>query len=679
MAIPSDSVKLYESQVLTDDDDGGGRATGTEIQDGQVNNLFPDVSRLDRTVGDVALRKAFLGIDTDSADTYLGAHAILSETPADENVDVVIFDAGTESDRRTDAQDRIESYVVRGARASFELLGNQYVGQRQIACIQMPDRQIPATGDVFLLLTADESAEQYVRVTEVEHEVLQYTYQGSSGWVDFEARRLVLGISAPLEATFWGGEPMPGGTTGQASTGQDKSEVFSTEVADAARYYGTQPIVDAVNPGDVRAKVESVYAHLVPSAQSETPFIDLDAVLSMSPTIEGDVEITMRVPTHLLDSDSYQLYAPRSVVPGSFFIDGSSESGFFNYDGFADNGDGTLEPLGGATAQTRTIDYDTGLVQLLGDNHTRPETVNIRFRVAIAAPAGKPLTYAYPVTLSSRSFNYTVSYAAAKPRAGTLVASYMVMGRWYELRDPGAGILEGDGSGSVNFQTGSVLLTLLALPDVGTSVIVQYVADLDTELKQHTGAVSAAPTIEIALQPGVNPGSLTVEYTAGGTLRTLTDDSGGALTGDGVGEVIYGTGACRVTPSLLPDDGTQVTATYDVVTTPQTTAAPAVTDYYIQGTIPNAPLKPGSVTVVADVRRMRPQQGAPHVLSLTTARQAVRDDGAGGWSGSPPAGSAVEVGPYRGTINYATGEYVLIIERPYRTRYLRPTNTYESV
>ena len=53
MAINPEDVKLYESQVLSDETDGGGRATGNEIIDGNINNLFPDISRLDRTLGDV--------------------------------------------------------------------------------------------------------------------------------------------------------------------------------------------------------------------------------------------------------------------------------------------------------------------------------------------------------------------------------------------------------------------------------------------------------------------------------------------------------------------------------------------------------------------------------------------------------------------------------------------------
>ena len=38
MAITNDDVKLFESQHLTDEEDGGGRVTGREVIDGNVNN-----------------------------------------------------------------------------------------------------------------------------------------------------------------------------------------------------------------------------------------------------------------------------------------------------------------------------------------------------------------------------------------------------------------------------------------------------------------------------------------------------------------------------------------------------------------------------------------------------------------------------------------------------------------
>ena len=98
MAITNDDVKLFESQRLSDEEDGGGRVTGREVIDGNVNNLFQDISGIDRTVGYVALSKAFIGVSTDHNDTYLGSLLILTEPPQDKNVSVLLFNTDSQTD-----------------------------------------------------------------------------------------------------------------------------------------------------------------------------------------------------------------------------------------------------------------------------------------------------------------------------------------------------------------------------------------------------------------------------------------------------------------------------------------------------------------------------------------------------------------------------------------------------
>ena len=70
MAITNDDFKLFDSQRLSDEEDGEGWATGRKVIDDNANNLFQDISRIDRTVRDVVLRKAFVGISTDNNDTW---------------------------------------------------------------------------------------------------------------------------------------------------------------------------------------------------------------------------------------------------------------------------------------------------------------------------------------------------------------------------------------------------------------------------------------------------------------------------------------------------------------------------------------------------------------------------------------------------------------------------------
>ena len=89
------------------------------------------------------------------------------------------------------------------------------------------------------------------------------------------------------------------------------------------------------------------------------------------------------------------------------------------------------------------------------------------------------------VTLANRSFNWIQSFPSDKPRPGTTIVSYRSQGKWYDIKDPGNGILEGVGSGSVNFTTGTINVTLEALPDVDSAIIWAFVVDEAEDTAQH--------------------------------------------------------------------------------------------------------------------------------------------------------------------------------------------------
>ena len=59
MAIIADDIKIYESEKLTDEADAGGKITGTEVTCGAINNVFPNISRIDRLEGRTQFRKVF--------------------------------------------------------------------------------------------------------------------------------------------------------------------------------------------------------------------------------------------------------------------------------------------------------------------------------------------------------------------------------------------------------------------------------------------------------------------------------------------------------------------------------------------------------------------------------------------------------------------------------------------
>ncbi len=522
MSINNDDVKLFESQRLTDEADGGGRVTGNEVTDGAINNLFQDISRLDRTVGDVALRKAFVGISTDNNDAYLGGHIILTEAPQDPNVSVLLYDTGDQTDERDSARNRIESYVVSGTAASFELLGNQYSGQRNLVGVQREQQNLPEIGEVYRLHDPDTGNEQYVRLTAVEHRIESYAYEYSEGqFIEFERRRLDMEISTELNFIFPGGQPTP------ASTTEPKSLVYSTQIADAARYYGIKPLAQAVSQGDLTLKVESLYAPLVPSARVESPLLDQFGSYTAK-TMVATASSTRNVSCLLghISGNQSRTFLQTGAKPGTVQL--TLESG-----DFADDGNGNFIHNSGSNYYSRiSIDYETGELNVWRNSDYTTTTASVTFQPATAI-TGMAISSAIEVTNQNRGFNYTLNLAEAKPRPGTLVVSFIALGKWYDLRDPGNGQLTGSGSGTVDFSTGAAAITLNAMPDPDSAIVYSYVAQDDNEVTLRTGSalvdqISFRHTTE---KDGIKPGSVTIDYLTGGNQKSVSDQGNGSSVG----------------------------------------------------------------------------------------------------------------------------------------------------
>lgn len=659
MAINRTDVKLLKSQRLTDEDDGGGRATGAAVIDGEVNNLFPDISRLDRATGRINLRKVFAGVMTSNSDAYLGTHGIVTQPPADPRVSVLLFNTGSQTDVRANARDAIESYVAAASAAQFDLLGTQLAGQRAIACVQREDRRVPEVGDVFQLVTA--SHQQYVRLSGVESRLEQFTFDyGNGNFVNFTLRRLDLSITAPLLNEFPGGQPSPAGTSSTSLDGKTKARVLSTQIADAARYYGISPLAEAVAQGALSLKAKSVYSQLVPSTTKESPLVDVLGGYQRQVYIAAGParNISLTVAAGAVVGES-RTFLGTGCAPGSLTLT-------VNGGTYADDNKGGLRFVSGSNwMSSGRVDYQTGELTLIRTGSSLVGSASATYSPGAAA-TGETITGEIEVTLGNRGFVYTLNLSGAVPRPGTLSVSFMALGKWYELRDTGAGLLVGEGAGTVSFATGSVSLTLNALPDVGSALIYSYISAADNAIVQRAGG-SVAPVLEVRHtlpEGGVLPGSVSISFTAG-TPRTLTDNGQGVLSGTGgSGTIAYATGEVVMLLSATPASG--IVYSYEVGTT---LSSPINVSSDGSGmasfTLPGAPFKPGSVRVdwLTTQRQSAPavnwsviESGSslPVYDGQRDIAQAANDNGAGGWQGGRV-----------GTINYTTGACTLQVAQLY--------------
>lgn len=639
MTIQTTDIKLLESQRMTDTTDGGGRMTSTEIPDNVAGNLFPKISRLDAVYGRVNLRKIFMAVKTANLDVYGGANMVQVDPPDNPKVGVLLFSTGSDFDTRTDARDRIESYVIKGVKSRMKLFGDQIVGQKAILVYQKTSEPLPEIGEVYMLSVEKDGytpAEQYVRVTDLKYEDREFTVSvGSGGEVTFTRRVITLGIGYPLIQTFEGAEVTYLEDTGSPTV------VRETNVADAAKYYGIQAFGGAFQAGSFTVKAASLYAPIVPSTNRETP-VSMAQVGDAGQILEA---ATAGVYALVLDfGDTPSAYSQRAVTPGSVY--GSTNSNISD----GDLSDDSLGHLSGFNS-SGTVDYDAGYF-------SAPRLRRIGY-IPAAPVQQPPHTRAIAITLATQGTVYS-EVCNPIPAPGSLMVDYRALGRWYRLQDDGTGKLAdlddntAIGSGSISFVDGSLVVTLGALPDVGSSLLLSWASPAHYERLSVSTPTIDPPKITGTLAAdaadnAVVPGSVSVIWGAG---RTCTDDSHGNLTGSGTGSINYVTRAFILTPTSLPAPNTVFQWAYNQAppgaTSPQTITATNNGGVLTVSGIGGGNLQPGSVSLQ---------------IVGQTATYLLSDDGQGNLSAgsvdqkSQGAGANSYLGTtITGTINYSTGE-----------------------
>jgi hypothetical protein len=266
--ITAPDIKLLESERMTDTTDGGGRRTSRVVPDGVAGNIFPKVSRLDSVYGRVNLRKVYGAVQTDSLDVYAGAHAIITDAPDNERIHVTLFSTSSDFDTRTEARDRIESYVASGPESRMVLFGRQLAGQQAILCYQREEEALPEIGEVFCLSKESGTtvlAQQYFRVQSIDHEVRTFTDLVGSTASEFTRRVLSIGTGIALRYEFSGPETPSRYSNGRATRRSATPPWWMRRATSASRSCPRRPPLSRWKSGG------EVYTPIVPTTNRETP------------------------------------------------------------------------------------------------------------------------------------------------------------------------------------------------------------------------------------------------------------------------------------------------------------------------------------------------------------------------------------------------------------------------
>jgi len=246
MTITAQDIKLLASARMTDAADGGGQVTGTTLQDGVENNIFPDISSTDCAFGRLRVRKVYSAVwPATGTDTLLGANVVLQDITADPDVYEWVMQAESAGEERADAVRRLEV-------SHWEPLGTVgantdliWINATRLHCagaVPVPGlvvyaRQTSGAYGLPVLLTG---------VTALGGDDYDVTYAGT-----------------------WGAEPPMYARFGVPST-------------TSPRLAATSPVTGTLSIGDTHCDIQSVLVPIVPkhigAAAGAAPQIGIDAV-----------------------------------------------------------------------------------------------------------------------------------------------------------------------------------------------------------------------------------------------------------------------------------------------------------------------------------------------------------------------------------------------------------------
>lgn len=645
MPLNTGNILIFKSDTMSDTDAGGGNITNNVVTGGESNNVFDDVSPLNRTTGALHLRKLFTSVSIQTLDKYYGAHSIISKIPADNQTNVCLFSTNDWHDRRDSASKRIAGYYGKGVDYNGFLYGTAWEGSKALSIFQSEDSELPLVGDVLILTQG--SDEQYIRVSDLESSVQSFTV----GDVTFKRKIVTITTTNALESDF----------VGSAITDQDAinppTSISTTIVANTAKYYSARPLDSVVVAGASEIKADTLFTQLVPNTLVETPYLDLDPSGNVTSNYSAS-DNTMSYTTSSTFQNGSTISTGGAVSAGTLLV----ETTIGNITDSAGNllYNGTV--IG-------SINYSSGVMTFVGLSVTfyGSKTINFTPAAPIVTVAASQST---EITIANRGSVFTTSVNQEIGK-GTVSVSFMSVGSWYTLYDNGSGGLAGEtvaiGSGSINYDTGSISTTLGELPDVGSEIIyswglplaVEQVSTAPLELLtqatfDNTISEGMAAIIDLPSADNIDLSSLVITWSQSGT-KTVTCDASGVLSGDATGRIIKTTTGHVVNMHFtsVPAQFTILNLAFDTNTTTS-----LITDYptnknvddSIDFTIPSAPLSPGSASVYWEANSFDHQDTfTKEHITGTLFGTTYRDDGLGGFTdnnGNTIAGA---------TINYTTG------------------------
>lgn len=540
MAITQNDLEILQSEIMADTPDGGGLPTGIAVIDGVSNNLFPDVSDIDRLIGRVRLRKVSLAVKTANAELLQAPRMLLTELPDNPNISVFFFKGSSFADRRSDAQDKIESYLAFGTKWAGHLLETQLTGQRVIQISLGLKDAVPAVGQPLVLVQNEGQSDefyQYLRPLKVDTVVREFQRTVS----ETVSRNVVtIEFGDVLSRTF-NGLTVP--EFYQNASTSRRAILREARIADAAKYYSASRLAEPVVAMQSRqVRLESIFTQVVPSTQVETPILQRDPANQIATQARGDGVINISQSVNVTTNTAFNL--PSGVAVGTLSLTVGGQT--------LTDRDGEL--VNGQNVGYASIQYGIGQITWYSLLNLGQTTVTGSYK-----PASEFTRVAqtdYQIVGDNAGYNF-VRELGAEPLPNSLNITYTVGGNNYLIHDDGRGnLIDDDGNGRGTVQGKTVLLTTAAIPDAASYIIYSFGVDLST-VKYGAQALPAAYHV-INVADKVS-GAITVTWATDKTAIV----NNGVVTGDATGTFIDG--QLNIAPNETVTKGTIFDLSYQRV------------------------------------------------------------------------------------------------------------------
>ena len=530
MPLLTNDVKLLAAKVESDDPEGGGGPSGRVIPSGASNQVFTDVTSVDRAGGDVSIRQLHYHVQTDDTDRALDMYLMIARKPADPAVDITLVESAPFA-VRTEIASAVASYFIPASEWGGYLLENHIKNQQNITLLQRPGTTLPTVGRTFYLVYDEgliTERKQAVRITKVEggDKTVTYTDTSVTPPVDFQALRITLSLDQRLAHDFPGSPP-----SRAFARGNGKTLIRDSTAASASRFFGAAKTTAATAISDDWVTVDSIYTQVVPSSRTprnnpaERPGAQRTIVLATAPRrVEvGVTPHSARIKVGSTNvSNSYTLPPMRPLPePGTVVITYRALGQKYQV---TDDGSGRLV---GTVGESGALDYLTGL-----GNVRLAALPDIGSVITIHWGERSAFTSRAAQGASVRAPEYAFMLDAGpggdeQVIPGSFSLSYTSGGTVYTVTDNAGTLTGAGGAGRVDYASRSVYFRPSRMPDAGAQFAITYQLDPVRVELFTAGAPDAGGfiTLNLAQQPAA--GTLRVSWA---TARTVSKTSGGAQT-----------------------------------------------------------------------------------------------------------------------------------------------------